>query len=127
MQMMHPQALRMKDFRAFGYVHRDLKPGNVMWLPRENRWTVIDFGCAARTGEPASLGFSLAYAAPEVISAYRRGDKTMLAQVLTAWTAFSVTFNSVSCFLGLFSRTMEISDVSFTDISPAELVEVVHA
>ena len=101
MQMMHQLALRMKDFHALGYVHRDLKPGNVMWLPRENRWTVIDFGCAARTGKPASLSFSLAYAAPEVISAYRRGDKTVLAQVFTAWAAFSVTCCSVSCFLGV--------------------------
>jgi serine/threonine protein kinase len=81
LQMMHQLALRLKDFHALGYVHRDLKPANVMWLPRENRWTVIDFGCAARTGEDARLGFSLAYAAPEVIAAYRRGDVTMVAQV----------------------------------------------
>jgi hypothetical protein len=53
----------------------------VMWLPRENRWTVIDFGCVARTGEPARLGFSVAYAAPEVISAYRRSEQTMSVQV----------------------------------------------
>ena len=38
----------MAEFHAAGFVHRDLKPGNVMWLPRANRWTVIDFGCAAR-------------------------------------------------------------------------------
>ena len=82
MQMMHQLALRMSDFHAAGYVHRDLKPANVMWLPRENRWTVIDFGCAARTGESAKLAFSLTYAAPEVISAYRRGAQTMVAQVL---------------------------------------------
>jgi serine/threonine protein kinase len=81
-QMMHQLALRLRDLHALGYVHRDLKPGNVMWLPRENRWTVIDFGCVARTGEDARLGFSVAYAAPEVIAAYRRGAPTMVAQVL---------------------------------------------
>ena len=79
--MMHQLATRLKELHALGYVHRDLKPGNVMWLPRENRWTIIDFGCVARTGEAARLGFSLTYAAPEVISAYRRGDRTLMAQV----------------------------------------------
>ena len=53
-----------------GYVHRDLKPGNVMWLPRQNRWTVIDFGCVARAGQAAPLSFTLAYAAPEVVRAF---------------------------------------------------------
>ena len=33
------------------------------------------------TGETAKLGFSLAYAAPEVIAAYRAGLRTMVAQV----------------------------------------------
>jgi serine/threonine protein kinase len=74
-------ALRLKELHALCYVHRDLKPGNVMWLPRENRWTVIDFGCVARTGERAKLGFSVKYAAPEVISAYRSGAQTMIVQV----------------------------------------------
>ena len=48
-------------------MHRDVKPANVMWLPRENRWTVIDFGCTARRGERVALAFTLTYAAPEVV------------------------------------------------------------
>ena len=59
----------LADMHAAGYVHRDLKPGNIMWLPRQNRWTVIDFGCAARVGQDAPLSFTLAYAAPEVLRA----------------------------------------------------------
>jgi serine/threonine protein kinase len=74
-------ALRLKELHALGYIHRDLKPGNVMWLPRENRWTVIDFGCVAHTGDNVRLGFSVKYAAPEVIAAYRSGAQTMFAQV----------------------------------------------
>ena len=46
-QVIYHIAQRMAEFHAAGFVHRDLKPGNVMWLPRTNRWTVIDFGCAA--------------------------------------------------------------------------------
>lgn len=98
-QMMHQLALRMRDFHALGYVHRDLKPGNVMWLPRQNRWTVIDFGCAARTGEPAQLGFSLAYAAPEVIAAYRRREHTMLAQARRPLRIMHVQVSHTHCGL----------------------------
>jgi hypothetical protein len=81
MQMILQLALRLKELHALGYVHRDLKPANVMWLPRENRWTVIDFGCVARIGEDSKLGFSVKYAAPEVIAAYRGGAESMIAQV----------------------------------------------
>jgi serine/threonine protein kinase len=68
-QVLANVALRLAEFHAAGYVHRDLKPANVMWLPRENRWTVIDFGCAGRVGESVPLSFTLVYAAPEVVSA----------------------------------------------------------
>lgn len=78
---MNHVAIRLKELHAMGYAHRDLKPGNVMWLPRKNKWTIIDFGCVARTGASANMGFTLMYAAPEVIAAYRRGARTMVAQV----------------------------------------------
>ena len=62
-QVIHHIAERLQDLHAAGYCHRDLKPGNVMWPPRRNRWTLIDFGCAALIGEEASIGYSLAYVA----------------------------------------------------------------
>jgi eukaryotic-like serine/threonine-protein kinase len=68
---------RLADMHEAGFVHRDLKPGNVMWLPRENRWTIIDFGCAARIGATAPLSFTLAYAAPEVVHAFEMGSKSI--------------------------------------------------
>jgi eukaryotic-like serine/threonine-protein kinase len=76
-----------------GFVHRDLKPANVMWLPRENRWTIIDFGCAARIGASAPLSFTLAYAAPEVVRAFEMGiDSIESNPALDAWSLGVMAF-----------------------------------
>jgi serine/threonine protein kinase len=83
----------MSDMHEAGFVHRDLKPANVMWLPRENRWTVIDFGCAALIGAPAPISFTLAYAAPEVVHAFEMGLKTIESTpALDAWSLGVMAF-----------------------------------
>ena len=32
------------------------------WLPNQNQWTLIDFGCSVRSGTICGLSFSLYYA-----------------------------------------------------------------
>eukprot|EP00892_Ulva_mutabilis_P003621 jgi/Ulvmu1/1630/UM113_0007.1 len=87
LQVIQHVAERLVDLHGAGYVHRDLKFSNVIWLPRENRWTLIDFGCAAAIGETAPLSFTLQYAPPEVVQAMRAGRRTIRAQSsMDAWS-----------------------------------------
>ena len=67
------------DLHAAGFVHGDLKLSNIMWLPRENRWTLIDFGCAARTAETVPLRYSLKYSPPEVVHAIQQRRPTVVS------------------------------------------------
>ena len=83
----------MKDMHEAGYAHRDLKPANVILLPRENRWTVIDFGCAARIGSLAPLAFTLTYAPPEVLRASEAKEVQMeVAAAVDVWALGVMAF-----------------------------------
>jgi serine/threonine protein kinase len=87
------------DLHQAGYVHQDLKPGNIMWLPSQNRWTLMDFGCAARFGEDARTGFSLMYAAPEAVKAHFR-EHRLTIQTSAGLDAWSVGVIAVERFSG---------------------------
>lgn len=50
MQVIVHIAEKLKTMHNAGWVHRDLKPGNTIWLPSHNTWSLIDFGCAGRIG-----------------------------------------------------------------------------
>jgi eukaryotic-like serine/threonine-protein kinase len=99
MQIINHISECLADLHEAGYVHRDLKPGNIMWLPSQNRWTLIDFGCAARIGEEAPAGFSLMYAAPEVVQAHFR-DKRSTLRATTKLDVWSVGVIAVELFSG---------------------------
>ena len=93
MQIIGQVASCLAELHGQGWVHRDLKPGNVMFLPRTGSWTLIDFGLAARTGETARLGFTLAYAAPEVVLAADMGSKSVTADsAVDAWALGVMAF-----------------------------------
>jgi serine/threonine protein kinase len=50
MQVLCHIAERLHVLHAAGWVHRDIKPGNVLRRPQHHSWTLIDFGCTARIG-----------------------------------------------------------------------------
>jgi DNA-binding response OmpR family regulator len=59
-------ALTLEALSAAGYVHGDVKPGNILLGPGGP--VLIDFGLAHRIGTPAAeRGGTLAYLAPEVV------------------------------------------------------------
>ena len=93
LQVLSHVSARLADMHEAGYVHRDVKPANVMWLPRENRWTVIDFGCAARIGESVALAFTLTYGAPEVVDAFETQQRRVEASpAVDAWALGVMAF-----------------------------------
>ena len=50
MQVLHHVASRLAMLHQAGWVHHDLKPGNILRRPQMHSWTLIDFGCTSQIG-----------------------------------------------------------------------------
>jgi serine/threonine protein kinase len=87
------------------YVHRDIKPGSVIWLPSERRWALINFCRTTRPGDATPVPCSLGYAAPEIAAAaavvggtaHCGGAPAAAAAAADAWALGVIAFE-------LFSR-----------------------
>ena len=128
LQVLENIAARMKDMHEAGYVHRDLKPANVVLLPRENRWTVIDFGCAARTGSLAPLAFSLTYSPPEVIRMVEVQETCMEASAaVDVWALGVMAFELLTgspAFRIVTDGIEKVCNVSVFGVRNAEILTV---
>ena len=96
-QILSDVCAQLARMHAAGYVHRDLKPTNIMWLPRQNRWTVIDFGCAVRIGGSTPVRVLLPYSSPEEVRAFEHGEPWLQATpALDAWAVGVMAFELLS-------------------------------
>ena len=107
-------AKKLEALHAAGWVHRDLKPGNTIWLPSQNKWSLIDFGIACKVGMPAPLCFSLTYAPPEVVTAYKGGESSIIAAAAADVWALGVCSSalSVPCVFGVMESPQSASGAS---------------
>lgn len=94
LQVLSIIASQISDMHDAGYVHNNIKPGNLLWLPRQATWSAVDFSHACHIGTEAPAAVhTLAYAAPETVASFQRGEQCMQAATAAdAWAVGVIAF-----------------------------------
>lgn len=111
MQMLYDVAVIAWALHKSGWVHRDLKPGNITFVQKRMRWVLIDFGIAEIIGEQARVRGTALYAAPEVAEASLNNQTTMDATAaVDAWSLGIIALETLLGYhpLGAFSSQDEV-------------------
>ena len=113
LQVLGHVSQRIADLHQASYVHRDLKPGNIMWQPRTYTWVLIDFGLVSRINESADVGCTPGYAAPETALACLQGSKRMMVDDKVDCWALGVIALELLLERPAFGMFQGVTDVRF--------------
>jgi eukaryotic-like serine/threonine-protein kinase len=123
LQVLGHVSQRIADLHQEGFVHRDLKPGNIMWQPRTYNWVLIDFGLVAGIQTNAPVGCTPGYAAPETAQALMQGQRQMLVtEKVDSW-ALGVIAYELLLEKPAFGMFQGVNEVRFRDVSVLCLIQ----
>ena len=96
-QVLSQIALQLRDMHSAGYVHCSVRAGHILLLPRENRWTLIDFSHAAATGSVCAAADMQGSSAPEAAAAScTAGAGLTIVPQLDSWSLGVVAFEMLT-------------------------------
>jgi Protein kinase domain len=120
--------LQALDCLAFnGIVHRDVKPENILYIPKlggQYQFQLGDFGLCNRTVSAATCGIgSPLYMAPEM---FRIGEQTHKVDVWSLYVTMLWTLDIRGFRQAQFKTTVDVQEVVLTTASNAETVSQIR-
>ena len=104
----------LKLVHETGIVHRDIKPGNILYDAAKDEALLTDFGVSARLGASAGLSGTLPYIPPEVLCHFSRGQSNIEYELNPSFDIYS---------LGVTLFQMIVGELPFTGKTVSEVME----